>query len=131
MNVASRLEGINREYGTRICISHSVFKEAGDQLCVRPIDDVVVKGRRSKVPIYELVGAYGIGEEFKPDAATEKLCRMTRAAYEALVAEDFALALERYRAILIEYPDDTVADEMAKRLVATEATPRVQRQMPR
>ncbi|WP_020694110.1 adenylate/guanylate cyclase domain-containing protein [Reyranella massiliensis] len=131
VNVASRLEGINKEYGTRICISHSVFKEAGDQLCVRPIDDVVVKGRRSKVPIYELVGAYGIGEEFKPDAATEKLCRMTRVAYEALIAEDFALALERYRAILNEYPDDTVANEMAKRLVATETTPRVQRQMSR
>lgn len=131
VNVASRLEGINKEYGTRICISHSVFKEAGDQLCVRPIDDVVVKGRRSKVPIYELVGAYGIGEEFKPDAAAEKLCRMTRVAYEALIAEDFALALERYRAVLIEYPDDTVANEMAKRLVATEATPRVQRQISR
>ena len=56
---------------------------------------------------------------------------MTRMAYEALVAEDFALALERYRAILIEYPEDTVANEMAKRLVATEATPRVQRQMSR
>jgi len=131
VNVASRLEGINKEYGTRICISHSVFKEAGDRLCVRPIDDVVVKGRRSKVPIYELVGAYGIGEEFKPDAAAEKLCRMTRVAYEALIAEDFALALERYRAILNEYPDDTVANEMAKRLVATEATPRVQRQISR
>lgn len=131
VNVASRLEGINKEYGTRICISHSVFKEAGDQLCVRPIDDVVVKGRRSKVPIYELVGAYGIGDEFKPDAATEKLCRMTRVAYDALIAEDFALALERYREILIEYPEDTVANEMATRLVATETTPRVQRQMSR
>ncbi len=131
VNVASRLEGINKEYGTRICISHSVFKEAGDQLCVRPIDDVVVKGRRSKVPIYEVVGAYGIGEEFKPDAPTEKLCRMTRVAYEALVAEDFALALERYRAILIEYPEDTVANAMATRLAATETTPRVQRQMSR
>ena len=131
VNVASRLEGINKEYGTRICISHSVFKEAGDQLCVRPIDDVVVKGRRSKVPIYELVGAYGMGEEFKPDAATEKLCRMTRVAYEALIAEDFALALERYRAILIEYPEDSVANEMASRLVATETTPRVQRQISR
>ena len=131
VNIASRLEGINKTYGTLTCISHDTFREAGDRLCVRPIDDVTVKGRRSKVPIYELVGAYGMGEEFKPDAAAEKLCRMTRAAYEALIAEDFALALERYRAILTEYPDDTVANEMAKRLVATEDTPRVQRQMSR
>src|SRR3990170_4535682 len=83
VNVAARLEGINKEYGTRICISHSVFKEAGERLCVRPIDDVAVKGRRSKVPIYELVGAIGLGPEFEPDAATVRLCRLTRLAYDA------------------------------------------------
>ena len=48
VNVAARLEGINKEFHTRICISHSVFKEAGERLCVRPIDDVTVKGRRSQ-----------------------------------------------------------------------------------
>ncbi|MEX2643464.1 MAG: adenylate/guanylate cyclase domain-containing protein, partial [Acetobacterales bacterium] len=60
VNIAARLEGINKEYGTRICISHSVFKEAGERLCVRPIEDVAVKGRRALIPIYELVGAFGV-----------------------------------------------------------------------
>ena len=46
VNIAARLEGINKEFRTRICISHGVFKEAGERLCVRPIDDVTVKGRR-------------------------------------------------------------------------------------
>ncbi len=109
VNIAARLEGINKEYGTRICISHSVFKEAGERLCVRPVDDVIVKGRRSKVPIYELVGAYGIGPEFEPDEATVRLCKLTRTAYNALVAEDYALALSRYQEIAAEYPDDPVA----------------------
>ncbi len=43
VNVAARLEGTNKEFNTRILISHSVFKEAGERLCVRPIDDVTVK----------------------------------------------------------------------------------------
>jgi adenylate cyclase len=116
VNVAARLEGINKEYGTRITISHPVFKEAGDRLCVRPIDDVAVKGRRAKIPIYELMGAYGLGFEFEPDQATVRLCRLTRTAYEALAAENVSLALERYRTILAEYPDDPVASEMARRL---------------
>lgn len=116
VNIASRLEGINKDYGTRICISHTVFKEAGDRLCVRPIDEVAVKGRRSKVPIYELVGAYDLEAAFEPDAQLVRLCEMTRDAYTALVAEDLELALERYEAILVEYPDDTVAREMARRL---------------
>src|SRR5215472_10342447 len=96
VNVAARLEGINKEYGTRLCISHSVFKEAGDRLCVRPIDDVVVRGRRTKIPIYELLGAFGAGPELEPNSETIRLCKLTREAYEAPVADDSALALQRY-----------------------------------
>ncbi|WP_323794830.1 adenylate/guanylate cyclase domain-containing protein [Nisaea sp.] len=126
VNIAARLEGINKDYGTRICISHTVFKEAGDRLCVRPIDEVAVKGRRGKVPIYELVGAYDLEPAFEPDEQLVRLCRMTRDAYEALVAEELDLALARYKAILTDYPDDTVAAEMARRLalrLAKDATP--------
>jgi len=53
---------------------------------------------------------------------TVRLCQLTRTAYEALVAENASLALERYRAILAEYPGDPVASEMAKRLAAGVAT---------
>ena len=60
-----------RSTGTRICISHSVFKEAGERLCVRPIDEVTVKGRRAKIPIYELLGVFGAGDPgLEPDPAT-------------------------------------------------------------
>lgn len=116
VNIAARLEGINKDYGTRICISHTVFKEAGDRLCVRPIDEVAVKGRRGRVPIYELVGAYDLAAEFEPDAKLLRLCTMTHDAYKALIAEDLGLAMELYEAILNEYPDDTVAREMVRRL---------------
>ncbi|NDH61985.1 MAG: hypothetical protein EBY18_10105 [Alphaproteobacteria bacterium] len=122
VNVASRLEGINKEYGTRLCISHSVFKEAGERLCVRPIDDVAVKGRRGLVPIYELIGVFGLEPELEPDARSIELCRLTRQAYEANAAGDPNLALERYRKILVDFPDDPVATEMAKRLAAAPAT---------
>ncbi len=118
VNIAARLEGTNKEYHTRICISHSVYKEAGERLCVRPIDDVTVKGRRSKIPIYEVMGAYGTDDPgLEPDAATLRLCRMTRLAYEALVKEDYTLAERRYREILSEFPDDPVASVLARRLV--------------
>lgn len=126
VNIAARLEGINKEYGTRICISHTVFKEAGDRLCVRPIDEVAVKGRRGKVPIYELVGAYDLEPAFEPDENLLRLCRMTREAYEALVTEELDMALERYKAILAEYPDDMAAATMVRRLavrLAKDITP--------
>ena len=118
VNIAARLEGINKEFQTRICISHSVFKEAGERLCVRPIDDVTVKGRRSKIAIYELMGVFGADDPgLEPDPATLKLCKMTRLAYEALVKEDYGLAARRYRDILNEFPDDPVASALVRRLV--------------
>jgi len=120
VNVASRLEGINKNFGTNICISQSVYREAGERLCVRPIDDVLVKGRRSKIPIYELMGAYGSDPQFEPDAATLRLCKLTQPAYEALVREDFARAVALYKAVLAEFPDDPVSLEIVRRLAAME-----------
>jgi len=128
VNIAARLEEINKEYGTRLCISHSVFREAGERLCVRPIDDVIVKGRRAKIPIYELMGAFGADLELEPDPATVRLCRLTRLAHEALVHEDFPLALSRYHKIVAEFPDDTMSREIVNRLTGIETTPGIQRQ---
>ncbi|UYN94188.1 MAG: hypothetical protein KIT25_19435 [Enhydrobacter sp.] len=117
VNVAARLEGMNKEFGTRVCISHNVYKEAGERLCVRPVDDVVVKGRRAKFPMYELMGVYGADPALEPTAANLELARYTRDAYDALVADDNALAVRRYNEILEAYPEDPVASQMARKLV--------------
>jgi adenylate cyclase len=53
---------------------------------------------------------------------------MTRRAYEALVQEDFGLALDRYQEILTEFPEDTVSLELVRRLAAADSARRVQRQ---
>jgi len=118
VNIAARLEGVNKEYGTRLCISHNVFREAGERLCVRPVDEVTVKGRRGKIPIYELMGAFGAGPELEPDPASLRLCRLTRLAHDALVHEDFTLALSRYHEIVAEFPHDRVSRELIRRLAA-------------
>ena len=118
VNIAARLEGINKEFRTSICISHAVFKEAGERLCVRPIDEVAVKGRRGLIPIYELMGAYGAGEELEPSPQMLRLAALTRAAHEAVIGGDRNVAAEGYRALLREFPDDAVAAVMLKRLTA-------------
>jgi adenylate cyclase len=117
VNVAARLEGINKEFRTTICISHSTFKEAGENLCIRPIDEVAVKGRRALVRVYELLGAYGAGAELEPAPQAVRLAELTRIAHDALLKDDRACALERYRALLGEFPDDPVAQVMIERLM--------------
>jgi adenylate cyclase len=109
VNIASRLEGLNKAYGTNICLSHSVYKEAGDILCVRPIGDVRVKGRRASITVYELLGAFGQGAEYEPADEILQLAEISRAAFERRVAGDDEGAIALYRKILQDYPGDPVA----------------------
>lgn len=55
VNLASRLEGINKEYGTRIVISEFTYDLVKDHFTAREIDWVRVKGKMKPVKIYELL----------------------------------------------------------------------------
>jgi adenylate cyclase len=59
VNLASRLEGLNKEYGTNIVISEYTLAELGDAYVTRFLDLVAVKGRTAPVSVYELVGRKG------------------------------------------------------------------------
>ncbi|MEP3430462.1 MAG: adenylate/guanylate cyclase domain-containing protein [Roseibium sp.] len=109
VNIASRLEELNKVYRTNICLSHSVYKEAGDSLCVRPIGDVRVKGRRATITVYELLGAFGQGAEYEPTDAILQLADISRVAFEQRVAGNDEEAITLYRQILQDYPGDPVA----------------------
>jgi adenylate cyclase len=56
VNLASRLEGLNKHYGTAILASEAIREQAGDGFRFRLVDVVAVKGRRGGVRIHELVG---------------------------------------------------------------------------
>ena len=56
VNVASRLEGANKEYGTDIIIGEETRRLAGDRIEVRELDRLTVYGREGGLAIYELLG---------------------------------------------------------------------------
>ncbi|WP_459859180.1 adenylate/guanylate cyclase domain-containing protein [Dongia sp. agr-C8] len=56
VNVASRLESLNKRYGTDILIGEATFQEAGDGIITRRVDKVAVYGRRGGIAVYELLG---------------------------------------------------------------------------
>ena len=56
INVASRIEGINKELGTRILLSEATFEGLRGRLHTRRIDAVELRGRQQKLVLYELVG---------------------------------------------------------------------------
>ncbi|MEI8295272.1 MAG: adenylate/guanylate cyclase domain-containing protein [Alphaproteobacteria bacterium] len=59
VNLASRLEGINKMYGTYIIISQTVKDTLPEGFITRPVDIVTVKGKTQGIKAYELVGLNG------------------------------------------------------------------------
>jgi adenylate cyclase len=55
VNLASRLESINKYYGTEIIISEPTYAIVRDHVEVRVLDLVAVKGKHNAIEIYELV----------------------------------------------------------------------------
>jgi adenylate cyclase len=56
INVASRLEGLNKEYNTSILVSGAVHQAVAEGFEFRAIGPVQVKGRAAKIDLWELVG---------------------------------------------------------------------------
>ena len=56
VNLGSRLESLNKQYGTRIIISDATRARLSRPYQLRPLGDVVVKGKTQPVAIFEVVG---------------------------------------------------------------------------
>jgi adenylate cyclase len=119
VNIAAYLETLNKTYGSRICVSQSVFREAGERMLLRPLDQVGVKGRRGELIVYELLAAFGPEADAAGIAATpeqRRLVELTLPAFAAWQAGDRDAALDLYRALLAEFPQDAVARHFVTRV---------------
>lgn len=103
VNLASRLEGVNKVYNTGILLSESVAQAVAEQVKLRQVDVVRVKGKHLGVGI------------FTP-CQDEKLIALSESALAAYRSGDWALSQERWQAIKTDYPDDPVAIAFLKRL---------------
>lgn len=100
VNLASRLEGANTFYGTRIIVSEDTAIAATKAVC-RPLDRVRVKGRTSGVMVYELVGIAG---EVEPELAD--FAKRFGVNVEHYLASRWAEALTGFEALRPIRPDD-------------------------
>jgi adenylate cyclase len=124
VNVAARLEGMNKTFGTTICISDSVFNAVATEIIARPLRHVQVKGRKQDFMIYELVGLTNTKDpELLVRASDRKLSDMTWCASKCFEAGDFGGAARGYREILGQFPCDGVARAMLATLTAGDAMP--------
>lgn len=107
VNVASRLQGLNRYYGTEVLINGRTFREAGDRIVARLVDWVALPGRDEELLAYELLAlAEGCDPSLQRLAAAHNLA-MTK--YEA---REFAEAARICREILLDRPGDSLVTRL-------------------
>ena len=110
VNLASRLEGVNKLYGTGILFSESTADFIRDQIPLRPVDRVRVKGKDVPVDIYT-------------PCADESLAVLTRKAWEAYLGRDWKSARDYWHSVRQASADDKLAAVFEERLDAYEASP--------
>jgi adenylate cyclase len=91
VNLGSRLEGLNKEYGTRIVVGDHTRAAAGDAFEYRFLDLVAVKGKSEPVAIYELLAVAGA----VPPERAPVLAAYAR-GMEAYQARDWAAASDAF-----------------------------------
>jgi class 3 adenylate cyclase len=101
VNLASRLEGLNKEYATSIIISQSVLNELPDEFVYRLLDIVVVKGKTEPVPIYELVSSKG-----DVTGSDAEFLEMFGKAVQSYLDKDWDRAIFRFEKLLTLRQDD-------------------------
>src|SRR6266480_3655604 len=109
VNVASRLEGANKEYGTEIIIGEETRRLAGDGIRVRVLDRLMVYGRTGGIAIYELLDT---AEQGAVPPAWVGLYVSGLAAYRS---RNFAAAIGFFQQVLDARASDQPARMMLER----------------
>ncbi len=101
VNLASRLEGLNKYYGSEILISESTYLAAKEGVVARPLDWVSVKGKTAGVLVYELLGLTG---EVSP--SIEELVDAYSQALTSYRNQDWTRAIDLFEQVLQIRPHD-------------------------
>ena len=112
VNLASRLEGLNKFYATRIMVSRVVRQRARNNFLFRSVDVVVPKGASEPLVLFELVGA--MPQSPYPDVAAPRamlgFCSRWERAVTLYRTAQWDKALVEFRALRESMPDDRLAE---------------------
>ncbi len=110
VNLASRLEGINKYYHTWIVISGNTYEIVKDRVVARILDNVVVKGKTEDIRIYELLALKGSAEDNQIDIA-----ELSNKGFEFYRSRKWDEAIAMYGKVMELKPDDYPSELIIER----------------
>jgi class 3 adenylate cyclase len=118
VNLASRLEGANKIYGTAILISDDTYRLAQQAIEVRELDLLTVAGKSEPIRVFELLARLG---ELSPEQ--EELRGLFAEGLAAYRDMDWDRAERGFRACLERKPDDGPAQAFERRIALLRSNP--------
>ncbi|MEE4311556.1 MAG: adenylate/guanylate cyclase domain-containing protein [candidate division KSB1 bacterium] len=111
VNLASRLEGVNKVYNTEIIISEETREFVNHDLILRELDYIRVKGREQKVRIYEVLGVKDDPVEPEFNACLKHYSN----GLEAYRLKRWVQAFDHFQNARKSAPDDGPSNELLRR----------------
>lgn len=118
VNLAARLESVNKVFGTETIISESTYEQARDFISVRELDVIKVVGKEQPVKIYELLGKHG--EIEKIYAEIVPMFSLGRNYYNK---QEWDRAKECFEKVLAIRPQDGPSATLRERCLRLKETP--------
>ena len=112
VNVASRLEGLTKEFHTDLAISESVRQLIGDAFLVRRLGLIVLKGKTKPTVVYEVLAEKNRCGRIEDDRG-EMVARYEK-AFDDFLARHFVEAEAGFLACQKSYPDDYCVNQYLK-----------------
>ncbi|HME12001.1 MAG TPA: adenylate/guanylate cyclase domain-containing protein [Candidatus Acidoferrum sp.] len=107
VNLSSRLEGLNKDYGTHIIINETTYAAiAHANYLIRELDLIRVKGKKLPVTIYELIGRQGEVSDYGSPEDTQKRLEQFRQARELYTQRQWEQAQRSFETILATWDTD-------------------------
>lgn len=118
VNLASRLQGINRMYETEILISSATKDACGDRIVSRLVDWVVPLGKENAVEIHELIGLQG-----EVDPSWEAVLEFYEEALGEMARREWSNAEAALQKVLRLRPEDGPSRVMLRRMARYRVKP--------
>ncbi|MGA8539715.1 MAG: adenylate/guanylate cyclase domain-containing protein [Terriglobales bacterium] len=111
VNLASRLEGMTKQYRARVIISESTYDQVAHQFVAREVDRIRVKGKKQPVVIYELLAPISERDAYAP------LLAQYNAALDVYRSQNWQEATGKFGELLAVYPDDGPTQVLLQRCI--------------
>jgi len=107
VNLASRVEGLNKRFGTEILVTEAVEAQVKDRFALRPLGTVLAAGTTLPTAMFELVGMLDAAASFPMSTRDRRRMQDWLEAYAAYLDRRWSRAGDGFRAFLAAYGDDT------------------------